>query len=705
MPTPRGVRWSAVALRLRADARSHWLAWLLLGALTGLLAGAVVASFAAARRVDSVYDRFVAATNGFDALVTAKCDAAATNCLLPADAADRLLALDGVVDAVPVRFSVQPELLRSDGTSLHPSEDSCAEGAGQVLLMSSPDGRFGTEINRVLLLEGRLPSGPHEVAVSEPLARRGGLVLGDRIIAYPGPCGAGQLAANRTELRVVGIGLASGEVQPEQGFYYAGVHGTTALSDRLVALGGPHTIGFALLLREEATAAEIVAAAGQRGLELELGLDQHEIAAGVNRGLDPEEGSLAILFLVGSIAIIALLGPVIGRHARVALSEAPRLQALGATRREIVAIGGGHGLAIALIAAPLVIAVVLGSSWFTPPGRASLIEPDPGPRLDVLLVGLALVAVVALVVGCAGIAAGTAARRQRPPAPVGATLASRLGSWTRLPPSAVAGTRLALEPRLGAARVPVRSGLLGVILGVATITGVLVYLAGFDHLRSSPRLIGWNWDSLIGWGNDDIPDVRTADATQAAARATAGVRRASLGTIWSQPTEGIGPALLRAGDREEPTFLLSFSSGPGAVVPVMTSGRTPAGPTEIAVDRAMLELLDVEVGSAVAVVTQSGAHDFLVVGTTVLPIDRTDALAGRSGVITFEGFLALLPAAQPEFLAVDLDDGVPPYELVDSLRQAGFRVGQGRDSGSSIRRSWCRARSATASSSPLSLGR
>ena len=115
----------------------------------------------------------------------------------------------------------------------------------------------------------------------------------------------------------MGIGLATGEVQPEQGFYYAGVHGTTALSDRLVELGGPDTTGFALLLREEATAAEIVAAAGQRGLELELVLDQHEIAAGVDRGLDPEEGSLAILFLVGSIAIIALLGPVIGRHTRV----------------------------------------------------------------------------------------------------------------------------------------------------------------------------------------------------------------------------------------------------------------------------------------------------------------------------------------------------------------------------------------------------
>ena len=417
---------------------AHWLAWLLLGALTGLLAGAVVASFAAARRVDSVYDRFVAATNGFDALVTAECDVAATDCVLPADAADRLLALDGVADAVPVRISVQPELLGPDGANLQPNEDSCADGAGQVLLMSSPDGRFGTEINRFLLLEGRLPSGPYEVALSEPLARRGGLVLGDRIIAYPGPCEAGHLAAHRTELQVVGIGLATGEVQPEQGFYYAGVHGTTALSDRLVELGGRDTTGFALLLREEATAAEIVAAAGQRGLELDV-LDQHEIAAGVNRGLDPEEGSLAILFLVGSIAIIALLGPVIGRHARVALREAPLLRALGATRREIVAVGGGHGVAIAVIAAPLVITVVLGSSWFTPPGRAGLIEPDPGPRLDVVLVGLALVALFALVVGCTGIAAWTAARRQRPLAPGRAD--ARLPPRELDPPPAQRGRR------------------------------------------------------------------------------------------------------------------------------------------------------------------------------------------------------------------------------------------------------------------------
>jgi hypothetical protein len=62
---------TAVWYRFRAELRSRWQAWLGLGLLLGVAAGAVMALAAGARRTDSAYyDRFLESHNPCDVIVS-----------------------------------------------------------------------------------------------------------------------------------------------------------------------------------------------------------------------------------------------------------------------------------------------------------------------------------------------------------------------------------------------------------------------------------------------------------------------------------------------------------------------------------------------------------------------------------------------------------------------------------------------------------
>jgi O-antigen ligase len=59
----------AVAIRLHAELRSRWRAWLTIGVIAGVAAGLVLAVAGAARRADSTVDRWRAATETMDVWV------------------------------------------------------------------------------------------------------------------------------------------------------------------------------------------------------------------------------------------------------------------------------------------------------------------------------------------------------------------------------------------------------------------------------------------------------------------------------------------------------------------------------------------------------------------------------------------------------------------------------------------------------------
>ena len=76
--------------------------------------------------------------------------------------------------------------------------------------------------------------------------------------------------------------------------------------------------------------------------------------------------------------------------------------------------------------------------------------------------------------------------------------------------SGVVGVRMALEPGEGRAAVPVRSALLGSIMAVALVVTTLTFGNSLQTLVSNPPLYGWNWTYIlnpVGAGGGEVPQV------------------------------------------------------------------------------------------------------------------------------------------------------------------------------------------------------
>src|SRR5438270_7109590 len=125
---------TAVLLRVRADLRARWRAWLGLTLIMGLAGGAVIAAAAGARRTDSAYSRFLRSSRAPDALVFQAMDPS-----LASITQQQLASLPQVAATAPL----------VGYTSTEPD----------VALVAAPDSRYGTVLGRRKLLSGRAPTG------------------------------------------------------------------------------------------------------------------------------------------------------------------------------------------------------------------------------------------------------------------------------------------------------------------------------------------------------------------------------------------------------------------------------------------------------------------------------------------------------------------------------------------------------------------
>ena len=98
-------------------------------------------------------------------------------------------------------------------------------GAGSVQLFGDRSGRFGVELNEIRIVAGRRadPAAADEVVISKAIADRVGLAPGSvlQVSLFTGDCCLADPSEWQTPvtLRVVGIGLAPGEVPPPSGDY------------------------------------------------------------------------------------------------------------------------------------------------------------------------------------------------------------------------------------------------------------------------------------------------------------------------------------------------------------------------------------------------------------------------------------------------------------------------------------------------------
>ena len=133
-----------------------------------------------------------------------------------------------------------------------------------------------------------------------------------------------------------------------------------------------------------------------------------------------------------------------------------------------------------------------------------------------------------------------AVRRQRHPAQ-GSGVA-RVAREAGLPPSAVEGIRLALDPGAGRNAVPVRSAILGAAMAMIVMLATATFGSSLATLVSHPALYGWNWTYALASGTPTyIPRARAAALLDHdPAVAASAVRRTRLRIVGTATLPSLG---------------------------------------------------------------------------------------------------------------------------------------------------------------------
>jgi hypothetical protein len=303
-----------------------------------------------------------------------------------------------------------------------------------------------------------------------------------------------------------------------------------------------------------------------------------------------------------------------------------------------------------LRAAAAILAVVM--SLVFPVGLAAIADPHPGVAVDWPALGLGMLAVVAVTVGCAAWPSWKAAR-----AACRAEPAVQVAAWSAparaLPVAVALGARLALQQASGRTRVPVRSMVIASAVGVLGLTAALVFTSSFDYLLATPRLYGVSFDAMVFSleGQPVGPAERAAAADPAVAR-------------WAPSYAGVPIEVngIQVG-------VITTSGGPGAMtVAVPLQGRPPGGPGEIALGARTLAVAGARIGGTVRVWIPGMGQPAtrMVVGTAIFPAVADETQLGTGAEMTTQGLLGLVSPGVP----------LPPPGVLVSFRAGAGATGQ-----------------------------
>jgi ABC-type antimicrobial peptide transport system permease subunit len=607
-------------LRLAAhEIRARWLGWVVLALLVGLAGGVVFTAAAGARRTDSAYPRFLAASKASDVLVG------------PAGAGfggryDKALAgLPGVAAIAPlVGLQVGP---------FGPGGKPEFAGAVAVPL----DGRFGHTLEIPRMLAGRQPDPdrPDEVMIDQIGAQDLHVWVGSRL-EMAAVAGSDVTHIRRMAERVVGVMVDRGSAVPvndldktativgsralwrELGVRYLAYDGAYVKLRPGATVSGFTSAAQALARKYPATGGQIFVA------------DETAQATTVERSIRPQAVALALFALVLAVTALLVVGQVASRQLLAASRDNGALAALGMTRGQLLVTGLIEVVAAVAVGAALACGVAIAASPLMPIGPARTAEPDPGLSVDVpvLTVGFAATVIFLLVRVAWPAWRLASARRAAERDAVGASgRRSQAAEWLAragAPVSAVTGVRLAFDPGQGRTAVPVRSALAGLVLSVAAVTAAATFGANLLHLVQTPRLYGQNWDAEIDLGFGVV-------TPQQFGRLTAHVP----GLVgWTYGVHGT----VTIGDTVIPAIGLAPGRGPMAS-PTLLSGRLPHSAREIVLGTSVLREVGKNVGQPVRVVPPgSQAVPARIVGRAIFPYfgqgSFTTTDLGQGAVVT-----------------------------------------------------------------------
>ncbi len=600
---------AGTAMRARSDVRSRMASLVAVTIVIGLAGAIAMAAFTGAKRADTLYDRFRTTTN-----------APAVTIFGGQRCPFSELEDVGTLATLPEVSSMQ---------RIWSSFVNVVDRQGKPLIY--PDQHFDGSLNAVdldapgsvrpLLLSGRYPRSADEVLMGwgRTAARRPD--VGERIdVSMIEPESLEAVMGGRTpeevvtarDLLVVGTAIIPGEMDGEGSSLVV----TPAFADRYRERVVACDLGM-FRLRHDIADAGAFWTSVRRAAPEAFGFD-----VGGERVLTQRATSLQSIMLrlfggLAALAALLVLGQVLVRRTLLAATDAPVLRALGMGRGQLVVSAMLPAVAVAAFGALLAVAGAVALSYFTPLGDVRIFEVNSGIYVvpSVLLVGSAVI--VGTVLACVGLPAWRTSKDSTSmlgtaefaggshPSRTASAIAS-LG----LPVSAVAGTRLALEPGHGRSATPVRSAIVGLTLAVTAMVAAFGFATSMDRFTSNPAFWGIDFDFATGH-----PFM--------GARFQEGV----VPIVVDDP----GVADATAGNFQETVSL----SGPGGVHPVamwgtrvmkgeridltMLDGRWPDSADEIALGRQTARDLGVSIGDTVAAELPGTSRQLTVVGIPVFP--------------------------------------------------------------------------------------
>jgi ABC-type antimicrobial peptide transport system permease subunit len=666
----------AIWLRFRAEFRTRWRAIFALALLVGVAGGATLTAVAGARRTDTAFSRLITDTKAWDVLVN------------PDNGTDSALRSEDVAGLPQVA-----EAGREDGLFLalaSAKSQSDLQGLGIDLVS---DGRVGYSFGRRKILEGRRPNPrrAREVAINPLLAEQQHLGVGDRLRvltfsdAEAARIDSGEFpsvldalaAARRGEigsiiaLRVAGIAIGPDEIVTDEGFGNPSMFLTPAFRQRYPQAGSPYW-GEAVRLRHGA--ADIPAF--RQGVEALVPNEAiafetlPSVTAKFDRAVRPEVGALAIFAIVIALTGLLVIGQAVARQTFLDSVDGGTIRALGGTRGQLVAVAMLRGALIAGTGAALAVIVAFFASPLMPIGVARTAEPDPGLAFDGVALGLGFLAVAFLTLVLAAVPAWRYSRTRPDGEAVRPSRVAGALAGAGAPVPAVAGVRMALEPGRGRTAVPVRTTIVSSLLAIAMVIGALVVAASLDHLVSTPRLYGWNWDVQMNVSGEDADSIAAgrADVAKVLDRAPSVARWSTISISDLRLPGGSVPAI-------------GVGVGAGAVVPTLINGRIPTKAAEIALGERTARKLGLGVGDGVSVRGNDGAsNELTIVGRVVLPgigtypgSDKTSL--GEGAVVTTDALRRLGPDFGRGDFVVDFRDAASPAARAGVIANANHAAG------------------------------
>jgi ABC-type antimicrobial peptide transport system permease subunit len=590
----------AVWLRLRAELRHQWRAWLALAVLLGVIGGIALTAAAGARRTDTAYPRFLHVSH------------AAQLAVFPA-----LSGFGGYFRAVArlpeVSSAASTAFLQMSlpGPGASPFSGLTAE--------ASPVGDDGVSLDRVKVLAGRLfdPADPHAVMISQSLADRERLRPGGtlHLIGYPqrGP-NADVKHAVRLAFRVSAVVAFTDQIAAAS---YPRLLLSPAFARTRQAMSfNPAGGALYLVLRPHADAAAFTRQATALSARYRVGNSQvahlATTYAAAQRSIRPEAAALAIFAGLAGLIALAIIGQLLSRQLVLDSAEFPVLRALGMPRSRLAELSLARVAAVTIAGAVIAVGIAVAASPLMPIGPARSAEPSPGVEVNLAILGAGFVLIAAapllVVLPAALRAAGRGRGAPGPAEPAGPARTSQLSLALGLTGSVPGnlGVRMAFEPGHGRTAVPVRSALVGTTVAVAAVAAAMVFGTSFLALVGTPHLYGQNWPQELNLQAGAVPGA-IGEKVLAQVKGLTEYAGGNYGEVSVAPPASSGTVV--------PAIGLDQLHGRGFLT--LLAGRAPAGPHEIALGPRTLRTLGLHVGQRVKVDVNGRAAQMRIVGSAI----------------------------------------------------------------------------------------